>query len=255
MFMVRGYQCAARLLVGVAFGAAALSGVARADVSLFTGIPGANSTVANPFTLQIDNGAGVLTTVNVTNIVGGGGPGADTAATKAAKIRAAIAAQAPVYPPRGILNQVTIGSTNRVRITSDPTKEKFDKLGNGIQYLAMFGGAGNATGFDALGQSAVVRMGIEGNYVAELTPTLGETPSSLMSRLASDLSSHGLGATFDSSGGFVRFDRMLSAGETFEFGNTDSGFNSWAESNGLVPSPGALALAACGGLLCARRRR
>ncbi len=230
------------------------------DVALFTDIPGASSSAAMPLTILIYNRAGVATTVNVTNIVGGGGPGSDTASSKAAKIRAAINAQAPAYGAGGILNDVHINSTNRIRIAKDPTKEGLDKLNPNIDYTASLqNGGSNPSGVNPGGGQSVVQVGIQGVYVASLMPTSSMTSNSVFMSLANLLDTHGVAAHYDSVGKDLLIDQVIPSSEAFVFGNTDTGLSVGAEVSG-VPEPGSLLVASASSILgflgwFGRRRR
>jgi hypothetical protein len=231
----------------------AASNVARGDVIFQTGVPGENSTRADPFTLRIDNGAGVFTPVNVIDIIGGGGPGADDADDKAARIRRAIITQAPVFGATGIKNVVRINRTTHVQITRDPTKEKFDKLGVGIDYQAKLRAdlGSSPSGLDPFGMSSVVEAGIDNVYIATVLPTDGEPLSILFDQLASDLTRHGISASYEPSTGTLSLSDVLSPSELFAFGNTDTGLSTSAEVTGVVPEPSTLILLTAGLLLLA----
>jgi hypothetical protein len=223
------------------------TGTVHADVALFTDIPGASSTAAAPFALDIFNGAGVATRVNVTNIVGGGGPGSDNANSKAAKIRAAINAQAPAFGAGGIMNDVHINSTNRVRVVSDPTKEALMAgAAGGVQFTANFGNNGGApTGFNPLGSQSIVQFGIEDVFVAEVMPTSAMTTNEVFGSLASMLTMHGIAANYVTVTDLLTLSNPVPAGDFVVITNTDTGFDINAEIS-AVPEPASIALTTIG---------
>jgi hypothetical protein len=237
------------LISGSILALLAATDVRAYDVPLFTDIPGANSSAAMPLRILIYNRAGVATTVNVTNIVGGGGPGSDNANSKAAKIRAAINAQAPAYGAGGIMNDVHINGTNRIRIAADPTKEGLDTLNPNIDYRASLQNLGpNSSGLNPGGGQSIVRVGVQGVYVASLMPTSSMTSDGVFVTLANSLETHGVAAHYDSMAKDMFIDSVVPSSKAFVFGNTDTGLSIGAEVAG-VPEPGSLLVSSATSLL------
>jgi hypothetical protein len=234
--------------------AAAFGSVAAADVTFGTDTPVADSSKEHPLELTIYNKGGNPITVTVTNI-----KKTDGKTAKAEKIVDAISHQTGFgagIVADGSSSHVLVTGTNKVRVGADPTKEGFDTIKGDFAYSALFGinGVTVCSGLDPLGSASVLRMGILGGYISSLTPTSGQSASEILSFFAADLSGHGIAAQFDALNGRVTLAEPVSPSDTFVFGNSDTGIDSYAEVE-VVPAPGSLAALAVFGLMARRRRR
>jgi hypothetical protein len=216
--------------------AAFLALEARADINLQVVAPAAPSTVAKPLTVQLFNLSGIAVppTVNVTNILAGDTPNAD-----AVKIYNAILAQnpafAPATAPTGAIVSVT--NTNKMIIV-DPTRESLDKI-NLNQYPAyqysQTALSGSATGLNDSSGASLVQAGIDGGFIAQVSPTAGESASTILSQLSASLVSHGITASYDPVA--VTLNVTLLPTQTFDYGNTDTGFQVSEEISTGQPVP------------------
>jgi len=192
-----------------------LGSAAQAEIAGLTcDAAGANSTVANPFKIEIKNAGGaVVQTIDVTTIVLG-----DTAAQKVAKIYAATPAlyRGTPLPPGGdtmwFKNVPRLGS---LKVT-DPTKEGLDKL----NAERVQGGKIELTGTAVAGGS--VQAGIDGVFVAMVNPSNLQTAASVLAQLESQLDANGLPSSISGStltiGGISIADSLK---RDLVFGNTN----------------------------------
>jgi MYXO-CTERM domain-containing protein len=241
---------ARKTLVVLALTIGGAAATTQAGVIFGTDTPAAPSTAANPLVLEIFNNNGVAVPVNVTNILV-----TDTAAQKATKIKNAINTQTG-FPAVSLGNGISVNNTSKVRLRSDPTKEKFDSIKGDFAFNVAFGAntATVCTGLDPGGLPSLISVGIEGQYIASIIPTLGQSASSILTMLASDLTSHGIAATYSPGSSSLSLTNSLTPLQNFIFGNSDTGFSSFGEVT-VAPAPGSLALLAGAGLITARRRR
>jgi hypothetical protein len=204
---------------------------AAGDDAIFTGTANAKSTPGLPFTIQLTDAKGNVYSVMVTNIAAG-----DSANVKAGKIRAAFPAQGRAFPfkPVGILNQISIAPMpNKIAITTDPTQEKFDKLGKSIQYLAWFANRGGvSSGLDPDGNPSVVQVGVQTGQLtpvlATVYPSAGESADSVFFELTAQLADDGIDAVYSPDTGTLSLTNALQPYQEFVFGNTDTGLSTSA---------------------------
>ena len=152
---------------------------------------------------------------------------------------------------------LTIKGTRRVMIGPDNTGEALDKIGpqgNGILTAMAFGGAGTATGENASGGASMVQAGIDGQFIATVDPTAGETFPEVLDQLATDLNENDIFATIDSFGDLSLID-PLPDNEAFAFGNTDTGFADFAIAAELPEPPVSAILGVGLAMLVGRWRR
>jgi hypothetical protein len=109
-----------------------------------------------------------------------------------------------------------------------------------------------ATGFDPFDEPSIVEIGV-GENVARFTPTVGMTDADVLSALRLLLDRQGLPATFDQDRVELFLDTPVLDGQTFVWGNTDTGLEFLASMEGLqvaaVPEPSTLMLLSMG-VLC-----
>jgi hypothetical protein len=109
-----------------------------------------------------------------------------------------------------------------------------------------------ATGFDALGDGSLVSLGIDGLFVASVTPTPGESDVNVLDALTLELDENGIPATFDPVLGEVSLNTALLGDQAFFWGNDDPGLTFTVSfGGGVVPEPGSLLLLGAGLTLCA----
>ena len=102
-----------------------------------------------------------------------------------------------------------------------------------------------ASGVDAFGSASQILLGIDGLYVASLTPTLGESEDDILRDLILLLNENGIPATFDPALMEVSLNTPLFGDQAFFWGNDDTGLV-FQTSIGGVPEPASLVLLGCG---------
>jgi hypothetical protein len=107
-----------------------------------------------------------------------------------------------------------------------------------------------ASGGDSYGMPSVVSFGIEDTYVAEITPTPGETYDEILRVLKSLLDDHQIPATYDSLLKELSLDNPLANGRWLSWGNTDATLEFFTGIGGVespqVPEPASLVLLGTG---------
>lgn len=202
------------------FGTAAASHAG--DTKWFVSPPNANSTVADPYRVQIPDGNGNLQIVNVTNIALG-----DDGTQKATKIRDAINAAALVgVTATRTANLVKVNRLKVKVLLPDPTKQNPDSASTGSDYRGEMGLSGTATGLKPNGGASQVSLGISGSgpgngFVATVSPTNLQTAASVMSSLASQLGANGV-AVVVVDPTTLRLPNVR-ADQNVVFGNSDAG--------------------------------
>jgi hypothetical protein len=101
---------------------------------------------------------------------------------------------------------------------------------------AAFGGAGTPTDEDASGVASVVTVGIEGQYVATVSPSPGDSLLDVLNELAIELSDHSIPATVDPTDDVLTITQSFPGDENFDFGSTDTGISFFADYM-EVPEP------------------
>ena len=96
-----------------------------------------------------------------------------------------------------------------------------------------------ASGVDAFGSASQILLGIDGLYVASLTPTLGESEDDILLDLILLLNENGIPATFDPALMEVSLNTPLFGDQAFFWGNDDTGLV-FQTSIGGVPEPASL---------------
>lgn len=102
-----------------------------------------------------------------------------------------------------------------------------------------------ATGFDPFGDPSDVEIGVAEIFVAHYTPTFGQTDRDVLAALAFILGTNGLAATFDPLAMELFLDSPIADGNTFVWGNTDTGFEfltAFTPLNAAVAEPGSTVL-------------
>jgi len=125
--------------------------------------------------------------------------------------------------------------------------------GGGTGAQGFMGGVPSfATGFDALGNGSLVSLGIEGLFIASLTPTPGESADDVLRGLTFELDENGIPATFDPLLAEVSLNTPLLGDQGFFWGNDDPGLVfTISFGGGAVPEPASLLLLGSGLMVCA----
>lgn len=107
--------------------------------------------------------------------------------------------------------------------------------------------------------SSEVQFGIQGLFVADVTPTPGMTDADVLHALQSLLVANGISATFDPINVLLTLNTLIPDGEQLVWGNTDTGldFQVTFGPAAPVPEPASAGLFAAGlvGLFAVGRRR
>ena len=145
------------------------------------------------------------------------------------------------------------GGIGRYRIAGSSSIQGF--MGDPVPGIPSF-----ATGFDPLGNTALVSLGIEGLFIATLTPTPGESSDDVLRALTFELDENGIPAAFDSVLAEVSLNTPLVGDQGFFWGNDDPGLVFTVSFGGTVPFPASLllllvGLAVCGGIASRRHRQ
>ncbi len=156
----------------------------------------------------------------------------------------------------------------------DPTKQTGP--GNGPRYIPQNAPSGGsrgsmgfsretdpfvATGIDPSGEPSLIQFGLEGVYVAQITPTSGMLDEDVLRALEKQLDDHGIPATYDPSHFELFLDNPIPDGQGLAWGNSDTGLDFFFNFNGIgpisvVPESSSAALCMIGfvGMLASRRR-
>lgn len=109
-----------------------------------------------------------------------------------------------------------------------------------------------STGVDPFNDPSDVEVGIDEVYVAHYTPTAGQNDSDILAALVILLNLHGLPAHFDPIAMNLILDEPIPDGQTFIWGNTDTGLEfltAFTPLDAAAPEPATLVLLLAG-MLC-----
>ena len=119
-----------------------------------------------------------------------------------------------------------------------------------------------ATGVDPAGGPSEIDFGISGVYVSTYFPLAGDTVDSVMQTMASDLSAHGVPATFSPSLEELTLDNTYTDGDELVWGLSEPAFDgalgiTWGTTTEpeAVPEPASLGVMGLAGVGLLRRRQ
>jgi hypothetical protein len=260
------------LLLGmVAFGLTLIASAARADIRFNTGVPSmagtltitaydANGTafplvvaipaayIGNPMAAQLKASA-IVSEITAASVGRPLNP-ANNRYTPQNRFPYTATQRMAGNPPRPD-TLVTIAGTNRVMFGPDNTGEALNRIGpqgNGVLTAMAFGGSGTATGLDASGASSMVDAGIDGEFVAVVTPSPNESFLAVLDQLAVELDDNSIPVTVDPLTDELTLDDPLTATQGFDFGDTDTGFSDFAVAS-EIPEPATASLLGCAAIV------
>ncbi|MGD0389944.1 MAG: hypothetical protein ABSC42_13430 [Tepidisphaeraceae bacterium] len=164
---------------------------------------------------------------------------------------------------------LTVSNCFRITSNFDPTRQpagagrlvpgRAPSPGNAMGAMYSPGGIDSvATGLDPTGAPSLVQLGIDGDYVSQISPTSGETSLSVLEQLDTDLTDHGIPMDLDVPDESLSFADPILPGETMDWGDSDAGLDlTYDFGMSSVPEPMTFSMAGVFGaaLLAGRRAR